>query len=97
MDGEWEVEPRKLGYGIKIMSPFGWVTIRLTPDPRLSRSESQLLVIRAGSLIYGKGEPLPFEGWSSPTYGQKIPAISLTLEINSLKSFSVTSEFIFPK
>jgi hypothetical protein len=97
MDGEWELEPRNLGYGIKVMSPYGWVTLRLTPDPRLSNNESQLIVVRSSSLVHGNDQIRPFEGWVSPTYGQKIPAISVTLEITSLKTFSVISEFIFPK
>jgi hypothetical protein len=65
-------------------------------DPRLSRDDSQLIIVRAGSLVHGKYQPFPFEGWVSPTYGQKIPAVSLTLEVTSLKSFSLISEFIFP-
>jgi hypothetical protein len=97
LDGEWELENLKLGYGVRVKSPHGWVTLRITPDLRLSKNDVQLIIVRAGNLIYGKYAPLPFEGWFSPTYGQKIHALSLTLEVTSSKNFSLVSEFIFPK
>ena len=97
MDGDWELENLKLGYGVRVKSPYGWVTLRITPDLHLSSNDAQLIIVRAGNLIYGKYEPLPFEGWFSPTYGQKIPALFLTLEVISSKNFSLVSEFIFPK
>jgi len=96
LDGEWELEDRKLGYGIRVKSPHGWVILQITPDLHVSSSDSRLQIVRAGSLVHGKCDPLPFDGWVSPTYGQKIPALSLTLEVTSLKSFSLVSEFIFP-
>lgn len=96
-DWDWEFENRKLGYGIKLKSPDGWVKLLVTPDQRLSSNDSQFIIVRAGSLIYGRCQPLPFEGWVSPTYGQKIPAVSLTLEVTSFKSFKLVSEFIFQK
>ena len=97
LDGEWELENLKVGYGIRIKSPLGWVTLRITPDPRLSSNDSKLAITRGGILVYGKVTPLPFEGWVSPTYGKKIPALSLILDVTSSKSISIESEFIFPK
>jgi hypothetical protein len=96
-DWEWKLDSRQLDYGIRLNSPHGWVTLHLSLDPRVSRDDVQLILVRAGSLVYGKYQPLPFEGWVSPTYGQKKPALSLTLEVSSLKSFTLISEFIFPQ
>jgi hypothetical protein len=96
-DGEWETEKQKFGFGIRFKTSKGWVTLRLTPDLRLSSQDTKFTLIRAGELIYGKGHPLPFEGWVSPTYGKKVPALSVALEVTSTKSFSFVSEFIFPK
>jgi len=62
LDGEWEPEKRKFGFGIRLKTPLGWVTLLITPDLRLSNKDFKLTVIRAGELIYGKGRPLPFEG-----------------------------------
>ena len=97
LDGEWESEKRKFGFGIRLKTSHGWITLLITPDLRLPNNDFKLTIIRAGELIYGKGQPLPFEGWVSHTYGHKMPAISMALEVTSSKSFSFVSEFIFPK
>ena len=39
-------------------------------------SPGKVQLIRAGELIRGEGEAPPICGWYSPTYGQKIPALS---------------------
>jgi hypothetical protein len=96
LDGEWEPVKRKFGFGVRVNSPQGWITVLITPDLRLSNSDFKLTLVRAGELIYGEGRPLPFEGWVSHTYGQKTPALSLALEVTSSKSFSFVTEFIFP-
>ena len=96
LDGEWKLENRKLGYGIRVKSKYGWVTLRITTDPHITKSNAQLEIVRAGSQLYGNNDPLPIEGWISPTYGQKIPALSIALKVTSLKSFSLVTEFIFP-
>ena len=97
LDGEWEVEKRKFGYGIRLKTPHGWVILLITPDLRLSNKDFKFSLTRAGELIYGKNQSLPYEGWVSPAYGQKKPALSIALEVTSSKSFSFVSEFIFPK
>jgi hypothetical protein len=40
-------------------------------------------VVRAGEMIHGTGEAFPTWGWNSPSYGQKIPAVSLGIVITS--------------
>jgi hypothetical protein len=54
-------------------------------------------LIRAGELIYGSGNAMPFEGWASPTYGVKVPALSLAIEVTSLWNVTFTTEFVFPE
>ncbi len=97
LDGEWEPEERKFGFGIRMNTSHGQVTLLVTPDLRLANSDFKLTLVRAGELVSGKGQPLPFEGWVSRTYGQKMPALSLALEVTSSKSFSFASEFIFSR
>jgi hypothetical protein len=53
--------------------------------------------VRAGELVYGQRDLKPYEGWVSPTYGEKVPALSLAVEVTSNKTFTFISEFIFPK
>ncbi len=97
MDREWEIENRELGIGIRLKSPHGWINLNIVHDSRLSIPESRISLIRAGELVYGRRNPLPFEGWVSPTYGQKAPALSLAFEVTSDREFSFITEFIFPR
>ena len=95
MDGEWEIINREQGFGIRVRSKYGWIALNV----HLESSDLQPVasLVRAGELIYGQRELKPYEGWVSPTYGTKTPGLSLAVEINSLKSFSFVSEFIFSK
>ena len=93
MDGEWEMGNSDLGIGIRVKSKYGWITLNI----KSSNSECQVSLVRAGELIGGQREVKPYEGWVSPTYGTKVPALSLAVEVTSSKSVTFTSEFIFPK
>lgn len=97
MDAEWELANRELGIGIRLKSQFGWITLNVDFDSQIPNPECRVSLVRAGELIHGTGRLFPFEGWVSPTYGQKVPALSLALEVASSKSATFTSEFIFPK
>ncbi len=95
LDGEWKIGNGEWGVGIHVKSSFGWITLRVGLEP----SNLQLVtsLVRAGELIYGQRDVLPFEGWASPAYGVKVPALSLAVEVTPSKSVTFTSEFIFPK
>jgi hypothetical protein len=97
LDGEYEIENSELGIGIRVKSKYGWITMNIKPDSRIPSSEYQVSLVRAGELIDGQREVKPYEGWVSPTYGVKVPALSLAVEVKSRGSFSLISEFIFPK
>ncbi len=95
-DWEWKIENRERKIELRLKSPQGPIRLVLqTSLPDLEPAACASLV-RSGELLYGSARPLPFEGWYSPTYSQKIPALSLALDVSSNKSFSLTSEFIFP-
>ena len=85
----------ELGIGIRVKSKYGWITLNINLEP--SNSQFVTSLVRAGELVYGQREVKPYEGWVSPTYGTKVPALSLAVEVKSLKNFSFISEFIFPK
>jgi len=95
MDGEWEIENREERVEIRIKSPQGWIKLLLGVRPSDLKLETSL--VRAGELLYGERKVLPFEGWVSPTYGVKIPALSLAVEVTAKQSVELTSEFEFPK
>jgi len=95
LDGEWEMESRESGIGIRVKSKYGWIALNINVESSDMRPGASL--VRAGELIYGQRELKPYEGWISPTYGKKTPALSLAVEVTSMKAFTFTSEFIFPK
>jgi hypothetical protein len=95
-DFEWKTENGDSGFGIRLKSPFGWIVLRILAPLQLPTNDSRITLIRAGELLVGAGKVLPFEGWGSPTYGEKIPALSLAFEVQSEQTMKFTTEFIFP-
>ena len=95
-DWEWKVENREQRVEISLNSPQGKVVLVLQTEPQLSNLHSLLSFIRAGKVVYGERDAQPFEGWFSPTYGTKIPALSLAFEVQSEQTIKFTTEFIFP-
>ncbi len=63
--------------------PLLRLTLRVLPPgpaaPQLLTP--RLTLARAGELLYGEGRVPPVRGWYSPTYGVKIPALSLALTV----------------
>lgn len=99
MDGEWEIVNRGSGIELRIRSSQGAIALHINLQPsNLQPSSLQPVtsLVRAGKLIHGQRDVLPFEGWVSPTYGVKIPALSLAVEVKSSRTVCFTSEFSFP-
>ncbi len=103
-DWEWKLENTGKGKEIsekraeiRLKSPEGWIKLCLQTEPLFSSPRLQLSIVRAGELIYGRRDVLPFEGWASPTYGQRIPALSLAVEVTSDREFSFASDFVVPR
>jgi hypothetical protein len=95
-DWEWEVENRDSRFGIRIKSPLGWIDLDVTSDSQFPDNDSRLTLVRAGDLVYGTRDVQSYEGWVSPTYGSKMPALSLMVETESISNMKFLSEFIFP-
>ena len=96
-DWEWEVESRDQRVEIVLKSPYGKVVLALQTDQQVSSLHSLVSLARAGEVIYGTRDVLPFEGWVSPTYGVKEPALSLAIEIKANQGVLFLSQFTFPK
>ena len=95
-DGEWQLETREARIEMRVgLHDGAWMILRVKPDARISLSDVKASVVCSGDLMGGKGAALPFEGWVSPTYGVKTPALSLAVELTSAKSTSFVSEFRF--
>jgi hypothetical protein len=84
---------------IRVLSPYGWLGLVFSLDRRseLSGEPHHLQVVRAGELVYGSGTVSSVWGWSSPTYADKIPALSVRLTVDGELPFSISSEWVFPK
>jgi hypothetical protein len=98
-DWSWEVqaEAESPGFMVTISSPFGPVQLLLELDSAIDHPVSyKLLISRAGERVWGEGAVPPVWGWSSPTYGVKIPALSIRLLLTGALPLSVTSKFAFP-
>jgi hypothetical protein len=96
-DWEWQVENRDSIFVIRLKSPQGWVTLRLNIQPETLQHSTSL--VRAGEVVWGKCSDfanLPTRGWFSPTYGVKVPALSLALEIITDHSLQFISLFELP-
>jgi hypothetical protein len=96
-DWEWKLENREPGIAISLLSPYGWMTISLQTQPALSDARLPVSLVRAGEVVYGERDVRPYEGWVSPTYGVKVPALSLAFEVTSLWNVTFITEFVFPK
>jgi hypothetical protein len=51
---------------------------------------------RAGAVLYGTGKVSPITGWTSPTYGDRIPALACIAEVSSVLPIQMKSEWILP-
>ncbi len=94
-DWEWELENSELGIVLRLASPHGLVTITINHSPFTTNFTFSL--VRAGELLLGSAVPAPTRGWASPSYGIKIPALSLAIETESANEVKFATEFTFPK
>lgn len=109
-DWKWEIEEGKPGARLRLQSPYGWVELHVacfaapSASPSLSQApgshdrpeHGEMTLVRAGERIYGRGQALAFEGWVSPTYGVKQPALSFSLEARSTRGIVFVTDFLFP-
>ena len=104
-DWEWEIVPlpeemHAAGCDLRLRSSHGWLTIRISTDSSTAKTYEdtyKIGLVRAGETLYGNVEPTALDGWFSPTYGVKAPALSLSMTLAMPGCGSFTTEFIFPK
>lgn len=96
-DWEWELQPMPAGMGqaLRLLSPHGWLTVRLQALPD-GTAQGSLSLVRAGQVLLGQRQPLVQEGWFSPTYGVRQAALAISLETDSPESSGFLTTFTFP-
>ncbi len=105
-DWPWEVKQQTgdMRFEIMVQSPHGWVSLSINspsaanPErrPLPSSPISNLQLVRAGELLFGSGPAAPIQGWASPTYGVKVPALSVAAELTGVLPLRIASQFTFP-
>jgi hypothetical protein len=101
-DWSWEIDSSEnpLEIGFNMRSPLDWINLLIGIEPATKingqHQEIALQIVRAGELIHGTGDFSPNSGWVSPTYGYKIPAVSLAVEIDSELPIKFTTLWNFP-
>ncbi len=91
-DWQWQLDELEARTRLQILSPHGWISLVISADQTLQR----VGLLRAGKLLQGQALLSPVFGWSAPTYDVKIPALSLSVEVQASQNFQFNSEFIFP-
>jgi hypothetical protein len=85
---------------IRIKSPYGWVGIRigliLRRENKFTNKAMSFQLARKGRVLVGGGTVLPITGWTSPTYGAKIPALAWIVNISHTLPIEMKSEWILP-
>jgi len=96
-DFPWRVERNESGITLYLESPQGQIAVSVTHNSHPATDDSGISLFCAGETLIGSAAPDPVRGWVSPTYGIKVPALSLAVEVESANEVKFTSEFIFPK
>ena len=89
-----------IGYDLRLLSPYGWLTVRLWVDHFFAATHDDKFsagLARAGERLWGNADVSVVDGWASTTYGKKEPALSFSMTAASSNLASFMTEFIFPK
>ena len=92
-DWEWSVRSTGAAAELDLKSPNGPVTLTLESDSPGADGPARLSIVRAGQVLHGKRAVSAHEGWASPTYGHKGPALSLAFELRAPGSVLLTTTF----
>lgn len=80
-DWPWRLADDRLS----LQSPDGWVQLSFNAGAGVAASQPDLTIVRAGERLVGSGQVKPIYGWYSPTYGVKLPVLSLSIvQVGSL-------------
>jgi hypothetical protein len=95
-DWKWEMDNAGQRIEIWLTCGLGKIRLDLSVEPQFSILNSQFSLVRAGETLSGSANPNPVRGWTSPTYGVKVPALSLVFEAESVNEVRFRTEFILP-
>jgi hypothetical protein len=102
-DWTWELETSsdQLQAALRLRSPKEWLEIAIGIEPatqvKKDSNPIEIRIYRAGEAIYGTDNGDEIKGWISPTYGYKVPALSLEVQIDSRLPIRFSTEWQLPK
>jgi hypothetical protein len=96
-DWEWDLDISGSSSTMRLKSPFGWITLNLGEQNTSTFESPQVQLVRAGKSLLGDGPTPPERGWFSPTYGCKLPALSLSFAVRRPIPHVLLSEWRFAK
>lgn len=76
-----------------LSAPFGSVKLHISSD--IKTTSFKLTLYKKGIPLAKDQKEEPLLGWYSPTYGHKLPALSLCYSINHKLPLTITSRFTF--
>jgi hypothetical protein len=95
---DWSYEILAKGCGLRIRSPFGWITLEVMVsggNPDLD-PQPELTISRCGKVCHGSGPTHPTWGWISPTYGNKQPALSTGFYLKAQPPVTLVTHWSLP-
>jgi hypothetical protein len=99
-DWPWKANLENKGSRLEVgfETPYGWASLAIhsPTSGALQATLSGFQLARVGALLAGSGPVAPIQGWASPTYGIKIPALSVAVEVKGVIPLGITSQFTFP-
>ena len=93
-DGKWKVESSNEKIEMSFQTQQGFIKLTVCSS-LITHHSSKNSLARAGKIIHGDVDIPPTRGWYSPTYGVKIPALSLALEVTATDEVQFATKFKF--
>jgi hypothetical protein len=96
---DWEMRQMNSETGIRLRSPYGWIslTCKALDENNNPIKDLDVSITRAGKQVFGSGPTARNWGWFSPTYGMKIPAISFGVNCAGSVPLTFLSKWVFPE
>jgi hypothetical protein len=102
-DWSWELDQvdEELQTIMRLRSPQGWIVLNIGIEPATYGQDEDkppmVQLTRAGESLSGSDPVLPNSGWVSPTYGYKVPALSLAITLESPLPLKFKTQWDFPQ
>ena len=93
-DGKWKVESSDEKIEMSFQTQQGFIKLTVCSS-LITHHSSKISLARAGKITHGDVDIPSTRGWYSPTYGVKIPALSLALEVTATDEVQFATKFKF--